>query len=88
MKLRTNRTYGHTTVEILGGDGRRFCGSSWCSGECGHAALVTHHNGLNLRAFGSQVACGPVFQAFRGTWIGEMVQVEGNPDALIKMMWW
>jgi hypothetical protein len=41
-----------------------------------------------MRAFGSQVACGPVFQAFRGPWVGTTVLAVGDPEELAKKMWW
>jgi hypothetical protein len=88
MKFRTVSHSGHAAVVIVDGDGKAFCGASWCGGECGLPALVTRYNGRELRAFGSHVACGPVFQSFRAFWTGEKVAADGDPASLVKMMWW
>ena len=52
------------------------CGESWCNGRCGLPALTLRVGDKVLRAFGSMVAYGPVFQQFRVPWTGEQVAVD------------
>jgi hypothetical protein len=66
------------------------CGFSWCNGSCGLPALVLEHNGKELRAFGSMVAMGPVFQDFRIPWRGAKVPItmgDESVDVLLKRFW-
>jgi hypothetical protein len=43
-----------------------------------------------VKAHGSMVACGPVFQGFRVPWTGQTEQVPEDQDKaeLFKLMWW
>jgi len=66
------------------------CGESWCSGQCGLPALVMMRNGKELRAFGSMVAMGPVFQAFRLAWTGTKTPImlgDESAESLLKRFW-
>ncbi len=57
----------------------KYCGSTHCDGECGHPALMfTDSTGRVLRAHGSQVACGLVFQMQRS---GRQAQIIGQSAA-------
>lgn len=70
----------------------KYCGSTHCDGECGHPALVfTDITGRLLRAHGSQVACGLVFQMQRSgrQWTGKTEEVPAEIDRkLLKEMIW
>lgn len=79
---------GHAVVEIVDGDGTKFCGFSHCVGDCGLPALFLRYRGEEFKAHGSMVACGSVWQ--RKPWSGERRYVDDTLDAekLIGMMWW
>ena len=72
------------------------CGDGWCDGSCGWPALTISFPEVNsdpkrLRAMGSQVAMGMVFQPFRGMWNGEVVEASLSGSQLsdvLRMMWW
>ena len=81
---------GHSIV-VESTTGIVACGDSWCRGGCGLPALVVEYEGNQARAFGSQVACGPVLQGFRGRWDGERVHAtlgETSLDDAFRLMWW
>jgi hypothetical protein len=67
------------------------CGFSWCNGSCGLPALVLLREGKSeLRAFGSMVAMGPVFQEFRIPWRGAKVSItlgDESVEVLLKRFW-
>lgn len=75
-------------------EGKTYCADTWCTGKCGLPALtllLTNIDGINdLKAHGSAVACGPVWQRFRVKWTGEKVFVPEflNQEELLKLMWW
>ncbi len=81
----------HPTV-IESTTGVEACGYSWCSGACGHPALVLRTaRGEELKAYGSMVACGAVFQSWRVEWQGAKVTVTPcgvDEERLLRMMWW
>lgn len=66
--------------------GTTACGDSWCDGRCGLPALTLD----GLRAFGSGVARGLVFQPFRVPWRGQCVAVtlgELSVDDAKRRVW-
>lgn len=71
---------------------QRYCGDSWCTGQCGLPALVLDVKGRELKCHSSVVACGPVWQHFRNKWTGEKVEylpADGEDrETLAKMIWW
>ncbi len=72
--LHAGKRDGHPTI-TESTTGVVACGDSWCDGTCGLPALVLKDNGQELRAFGSMVACGSVFQNFRHPWNGTKIEV-------------
>lgn len=90
--LRTGRSEaGHPTVTEFT-TGIVGCGDSWCHGQCGLPAFVLQTSyGKELRAFGSMVAFGPVFQDFRISWTGSKVAVtlgSTSEAEALKRVWW
>lgn len=63
----------HPLVTLPGLGTECYCGYSWCTGICGHPALVLEVNGAEFKAYSSMVATGPVWQPFRQKWIGRKV---------------
>jgi hypothetical protein len=66
-----------------------FCADSWCTGGCGHSALVTNGaEGQELKAHGDMVAVGPVFAPWRVTWLGSRVSLrDACRDAALRRYW-
>lgn len=68
---------------------QRFCGDNWCSGGCELPALVIPIGAKNrVKASGSQVAMGPLFQPIRVEWGGRVVEVPEEYRAGVLERWW
>jgi hypothetical protein len=67
---------------------QRFCGDSWCTGQCGLPALVMPHIDGEWKAYSAMTACGPVMQPWRVQWLGEKVEIpEEHREHLRRRMW-
>ena len=72
-----------------------YCGDSWCDGRCGRPALTIRPSWSpkSYRAYGNQVAHGPLWQEFRRPWPGETVDILTlcpwlDADEAVRKTWW
>lgn len=66
------------------------CGYSWCTGSCGFPAFILEIQGKTLKAYGSMVACGLVFQSWRVEWVGKTIPVtlgDMSIEKALKRLW-
>lgn len=96
VRIRTDYRPGqsHPDVLVVLVDGEpelRFCGDSWCTGECGLPAAVLADIGDGRgerKMYSSMTACGPVMQSWRVKWTGERyVMPEKFREHLLKAYW-
>lgn len=71
-----------------GGPIHRYCGYTWCCGECGLPALVIEKDGRKWKAHGTMAACGPVMNTLYGGWDGKIEHVPTEYEKeFFRKMW-
>lgn len=79
-----NDWHSWVDVSLDGGAPTRYCGETWCDGQCGLPALTIG----DLRLVDSAVAIGHVMQPVMRPWKGQRVEAPAaHQERLRKLLW-